>query len=52
MHPWEDWAETWAHYLHITDTLEMARASGLALKSVYPRTRRSGPTRRDPTSSR
>ena len=23
-HPWEDWAETWAHYLHITDTLETA----------------------------
>ena len=25
-HPWEDWAETFAHYLHITDTLEMVRA--------------------------
>ena len=25
-HPWEDWAETWAHYLHINDTLEMADA--------------------------
>ena len=25
-HPWEDWAETWAHYLHITDTLETAPA--------------------------
>lgn len=24
MHPWEDWAETWAHYLHIIDTLETA----------------------------
>jgi len=23
-HPWEDWAETWAHYLHIQDTLEVA----------------------------
>ena len=23
-HPWEDWAETWAHYLHIMDTLETA----------------------------
>ena len=23
-HPWEDWAETWAHYLHIRDTLETA----------------------------
>jgi hypothetical protein len=21
-HPWEDWAETWAHYLHIMDMLE------------------------------
>ena len=25
-HPWEDFAETWAHYLHIIDTLETARA--------------------------
>lgn len=23
-HPWEDWAETWAHYLHMIDTLETA----------------------------
>ena len=23
-HSWEDWAETWAHYLHIQDTLEVA----------------------------
>jgi len=23
-HPWEDWAETWAHYLHIVDALETA----------------------------
>jgi hypothetical protein len=23
-HPWEDWAETWAHYLHIMDMLETA----------------------------
>ncbi|AWN39308.1 zinc-binding metallopeptidase family protein [Methylobacterium durans] len=28
-HPWEDFAETWAHYLHIVDTLEMASAFGL-----------------------
>jgi hypothetical protein len=32
-HPWEDWAETWAHYLHIIDTLETARAFGL---TVHP----------------
>jgi hypothetical protein len=25
-HPWEDFAETWAHYLHIIDTLETADA--------------------------
>lgn len=24
MHPWEDWAETWAHYLHMVDTMETA----------------------------
>ena len=30
-HPWEDWAETWAHYLHMMDTLETAHACGLAL---------------------
>ncbi|MES1929642.1 hypothetical protein SADO_10309 [Salinisphaera dokdonensis CL-ES53] len=23
-HPWEDWAESWAHYLHIRDTLDTA----------------------------
>ena len=23
-HPWEDWAETWAHYLHLRDTLDTA----------------------------
>jgi hypothetical protein len=28
-HPWEDWAETWAHYLHIMDTLETAFAFGI-----------------------
>ncbi len=31
-HPWEDWAETWAHYLHITDALETADDSGLSLR--------------------
>ncbi|AGX88024.1 zinc-binding metallopeptidase family protein [Candidatus Symbiobacter mobilis] len=28
-HPLEDWAETWAHYLHISDTLETACSFGL-----------------------
>jgi len=35
-HPWEDWAETWAHYLHMTDTLETAAACGV---SIRPRRR-------------
>jgi hypothetical protein len=28
-HPWEDWAETWAHYLHAVDSLDTAIAHGL-----------------------
>jgi len=31
-HPWEDWAETWAHYLHIVDTLETAYQFGLRIR--------------------
>ncbi|MYZ49473.1 zinc-binding metallopeptidase family protein [Propylenella binzhouense] len=31
-HPWEDFAETWAHYLHIVDTLEMAEQLGVRLE--------------------
>lgn len=34
MHPWEDWAESWAHYLHMVDTLETGAAVGI---SVRPR---------------
>jgi len=30
-HPWEDWAETWAHYLHIVDTLETAYTFGIQI---------------------
>jgi hypothetical protein len=32
VHPWEDWAETWAHYLHIVDSLETAAACGVRLR--------------------
>lgn len=35
-HPWEDWAETWAHYLHLTDTLETAAACGLQMRPRRP----------------
>jgi hypothetical protein len=30
-HPWEDFAETWAHYLHIVDTVETASYFGMRL---------------------
>ncbi len=30
-HPWEDWAETFAHYLHIRDTLQTAAAYGMVV---------------------
>ncbi|HKY17448.1 MAG TPA: putative zinc-binding peptidase [Rhizomicrobium sp.] len=36
-HPWEDFAETWAHYLHIVDTLETAGAFGLKVKPRHAR---------------
>lgn len=43
MHPWEDWAETWAHYLHMVETLETAeaegmepRAAGFSLGAIWP----------------
>ena len=29
VHPWEDWAETFAHYLHIRDTIQTAAAFGM-----------------------
>ena len=32
MHPWEDWAESWAHYLHMVDTLETAKSHGLTVR--------------------
>jgi hypothetical protein len=35
-HPWEDWAETWAHYLHMTDSLETAAGCGLSLQPRCP----------------
>lgn len=36
-HPWEDWAETWAHYFHIVDALECAGELGLTLDPVTGR---------------
>ncbi|WP_182086914.1 putative zinc-binding peptidase [Aureimonas sp. ME7] len=38
-HPWEDFAETWAHYLHIIDTLEVGGSYGM---TIHPRLDRDG----------
>ncbi|MEQ1653295.1 MAG: putative zinc-binding peptidase [Hyphomicrobium sp.] len=42
-HPWEDWAETWAHYLHMTEAVDTAesagmepRAAGLNFGALWP----------------
>ncbi len=42
MHPAEDWAETFAHYLHIRDTLDTAAAFGLAPAAATLTSRLSG----------
>jgi hypothetical protein len=34
-HPWEDWAETWAHFMHMRDALEVADDFGLAGKRIF-----------------
>ena len=33
-HPWEDWAETWAHYLHMVDSLGTALGFGLSAEAL------------------
>lgn len=43
-HPWEDFAETWAHYFHMVDTLETAGAFGLV---VAPKLSKSFSTKID-----
>ncbi len=35
-HPWEDWAESWAHYMHMQDGLETASSWGLRLSHAMP----------------
>ncbi|MEJ1155589.1 zinc-binding metallopeptidase family protein [Microbacterium marmarense] len=39
MHPWEDFAETFAHYLHITGTLNTAAVLGIRLDESVSRLR-------------
>lgn len=33
-HPWEDWAETWAHYMHVMDSLETAYYIGIGVRNA------------------
>jgi hypothetical protein len=35
-HPWEDWAETFAHLLHIRDSLQTAAAYGVRADDALP----------------
>ncbi|MEP9353143.1 putative zinc-binding peptidase [Xanthobacter sp. KR7-65] len=37
-HPWEDFAETFKHYIHIVDTLEMAAAFGIHVQPALDNT--------------
>lgn len=34
MHPWEDWAETWAHYLHMVDAVDTALGFGMSAREM------------------
>jgi hypothetical protein len=34
VHPWEDWAETWAHYMHMVDAVETAEYEGMEPRSA------------------
>lgn len=44
MHPAEDWAETFAHYLHIRDTLDTAAAFGFSPSGATFERRMLGPS--------
>jgi hypothetical protein len=41
-HPWEDWAESWAHYLHLRDALDSACSFGLTADDVDSRVKPFG----------
>ncbi|MCB1511510.1 MAG: putative zinc-binding metallopeptidase [Hyphomicrobiaceae bacterium] len=49
MHPWEDWAETWAHYLHMVDVIETAQSTRVGIdqpsgmRALLPRKRPVAP---------
>jgi hypothetical protein len=47
-HPWEDWAETFAHYLHIRDALQTARSWGVRVDGPALELEEESPVRADP----
>jgi hypothetical protein len=50
MHPWEDWAETFAHYLHVRDTLQTAAAYGVRIEGPSVSSADAPPLRSIPPS--
>jgi hypothetical protein len=51
MHPWEDWAETFAHYLHIRDTSQTAASYGVRVAGPSLPTADVAPLRAMPRES-
>ena len=49
-HPWEDWAETWAHFMHIQDTLEVAEDFGIKGKRLQTISDQAAPSQDAPRS--
>ena len=48
MHPWEDWAETFAHYLHVRDTLQTAASWGVRVEGPALQTADIAPLESEP----
>lgn len=47
-HPWEDWAESWAHVMHMVDALETSYEVGLSASPPRPDEPRLSVPRRSP----
>jgi hypothetical protein len=47
-HPWEDFAETWAHYIHIVDALETAHSYGINVNANFQSAKQKTDVRFDP----
>lgn len=51
MHPWEDWAETFAHYLHVNDALQTAAEWGVRLSGPAAGVASAEPLQSDPADA-